>query len=87
MPSARPLVSRDHGIKAGALCFLGTRIPVEAYLDRRWAGDTAKILREDYPGMSDEQRELAEWLSTSPSRSFVDAIIRHWPVAGTGPAC
>ena len=44
-------ITTDPGIMHGAVCFLGTRIPVSVVLDNLAAGETAERILDQYPSL------------------------------------
>ncbi len=49
------IVSRDPGVMGGAVVFVGTRVPVEIFVDYLVAGDTLERFLRDFPTVSYEQ--------------------------------
>jgi uncharacterized protein (DUF433 family) len=53
-----PLVSQDPEIMSGALCFAGTRVPVQNLLDYLEGSSSLEDFLEDFPTVS-RQRAIA----------------------------
>lgn len=49
------LVSRDPDIMSGALCFTGTRVPVQNLFDYLAGGSSLEDFLEDFPSISRER--------------------------------
>ena len=65
------LVSRDPEIMSGALCFAGTRVPVQALFDYLEGSSSLEDFLEDFPSV---QREKAvAVLEAARERLFADA--------------
>lgn len=66
-----PLVSRDPEIMSGALCFTGTRVPVQNLFDYLEGSSSLEDFLEDFPSVS---REIAvAVLEAARARLFADA--------------
>lgn len=50
----RPFITADPGIMHGAVCFLGTRIPVSVVLDNLAGGESADAILAEYPTLRAE---------------------------------
>ena len=67
----RTLVSRDPEIMSGALCFTGTRVPVQNLFDYLEGSSSLEDFLEDFPSVS---REVAvAILEQARTRLFADA--------------
>ncbi len=65
------LVKRDPEIMSGALCFTGTRVPVQALFDYLEGSSSLEEFLEDFPAV---QRERAvAVLEAAKDRLFADA--------------
>ena len=65
------LVSRDPDIMSGALCFKGTRVPVQNLFDCLEGASSLEDFLEDFPSVS---REMAvAVLEQARERLFADA--------------
>ena len=65
------LVSRDPEIMSGALCFMGTRVPVQNLFDCLEGASSLEDFLEDFPSVS---REMAvAVLEQARERLFADA--------------
>jgi uncharacterized protein (DUF433 family) len=64
-----PLTS-DPDVLSGAVCFVGTRVPVAALLDYLKAGDRIDDFLEDFPTVSRDQVAAVLQLAS-------DAVTRH----------
>ena len=66
-----PLISRDPEIMSGALCFTGTRVPVQNLFDYLEGSSSLEDFLEDFPSVP---REVAiAVLETARARLFADA--------------
>jgi uncharacterized protein (DUF433 family) len=52
---SKPLVSRDPEIMSGALCFMGTRVPVKNLFDYLEGSSSLAEFLEDFPTVSRER--------------------------------
>jgi uncharacterized protein (DUF433 family) len=68
---APPLVSRDPEIMSGALCFTGTRVPVQNLFDYLAGGSSLEDFLEDFPSISRETAVAV--LEVARERLFADA--------------
>jgi len=67
----KTLVSRDPEIMSGALCFTGTRVPVQNLFDYLEGSSSLEDFLEDFPSVS---REVAvAILEQARTRLFADA--------------
>lgn len=67
----KSLASRDPEIMSGALCFTGTRVPVQSLFDYLEGSSSLEDFLEDFPSVS---RETAvSVLETARERIFADA--------------
>ena len=65
------LISRDPEIMSGALCFTGTRVPVQNLFDYLEGSSSLENFLEDFPSV---QREAAvAVLEAARARLFADA--------------
>lgn len=65
-------ISRDPEIMSGALCFTGTRVPVQNLFDYLEGSSTLEAFLEDFPSVS---REVAiAVIEAAKSRLFADAV-------------
>lgn len=65
-------ISRDPEIMSGALCFTGTRVPVQNLFDYLEGSSTLEEFLEDFPSVS---REVAiAVIEAAKSRLFADAV-------------
>jgi uncharacterized protein (DUF433 family) len=65
------LVSRDPEVMSGALCFAGTRVPVQNLFDYLEGSSSLEEFLEDFPSV---QRETAvAVLKAARARLFADA--------------
>ena len=65
------LVSRDPDVMSGALCFTGTRVPVQNLFDYLEGSSSLEDFLEDFPSVS---REVAvAVLEQARTRLFADA--------------
>ena len=49
-----PYITAHHQIMHGAVCFVGTRIPVSVVLDNLAAGESAAAILSEYPTLKPE---------------------------------
>ena len=69
---ALTVVSRDPEIMSGALCFTGTRVPVQNLFDYLEGSSSLEDFLEDFPTVS---REVAvSVLEQARTRLFADAL-------------
>ena len=66
-----PLVSRDPEIMSGAVCFMGTRVPVQNLFDYLEGSSSLEDFLEDFPSVSRETAVAV--LETARARLFADA--------------
>lgn len=66
-----PLVSRDPEIMSGAVCFTGTRVPVQNLFDYLEGSSSLEDFLEDFPSVSRETAVAV--LETARARLFADA--------------
>ncbi len=65
------LINRDPDIMSGALCFTGTRVPVQSLFDYLEGSSSLEDFLEDFPSV---QREVAvAVLESAKARLFADA--------------
>lgn len=55
----KPYITTDPHIMHGAVCFLGTRIPVSVVLDNLAANETADRILDQYPSLRREHISAA----------------------------
>ncbi len=65
------LVSRDPEIMSGALCFTGTRVPVQNLFDYLEGDSSLEDFLEDFPSISREKAVAV--LEIARERLFADA--------------
>ena len=65
------LVSRDAEIMSGALCFTGTRVPVQNLFDYIEGSSSLEHFLEDFPSVSRERAVAV--LEAAKARLFADA--------------
>ena len=65
------LVSRDPEIMSGALCFAGTRVPVQNLFDYIEGSSSLEKFLEDFPSVSREKAVAV--LEAAKERLFADA--------------
>ncbi len=65
------LVSRDPEIMSGALCFTGTRVPVQNLFDYLEGSSSLEQFLEDFPSVSREKAVAV--LEAAKARLFADA--------------
>ncbi len=66
------LISRDPEIMSGALCFTGTRVPVQTLFDYLEGNSSLEDFLEDFPSV---QRAVAvAVLEAARARLFADAL-------------
>ncbi len=65
------LVSRDPEIMSGALCFTGTRVPVQNLFDYLAGGSSLEDFLKDFPTISREKAVAV--LEIARERLFADA--------------
>ncbi len=65
------LVSRDPEIMSGALCFTGTRVPVQNLFDYIEGSSSLEQFLEDFPSVSREKAVAV--LEAAKARIFADA--------------
>ena len=65
------LVSRDPEIMSGALCFTGTRVPVQNLFDYIEGSSSLEQFLEDFPSVSREKAVAV--LEAAKDRLFADA--------------
>ena len=65
------LVSRDPEIMSGALCFTGTRVPVQNLFDYIEGSSSLEQFLEDFPSVSREK--AVGVLEAAKERLFADA--------------
>lgn len=65
------LVSRDPEIMSGALCFAGTRVPVQNLFDYIEGSSSLEQFLEDFPSVSREKAIAV--LEAARERLFADA--------------
>lgn len=65
------LVSRDREIMSGALCFTGTRVPVQNLFDYLEGGSSLEDFLEDFPSVSRETSVAV--LEAARAHLFADA--------------
>ena len=66
------LVSRDPEIMSGALCFTGTRVPVQNLFDYIEGSSSLEQFLEDFPSVSREKAVAV--LEAAKERLFSDAF-------------
>jgi uncharacterized protein (DUF433 family) len=67
----RSLVSRDPEVMSGALCFTGTRVPVQNLFDYIEGSSSLEQFLEDFPSVSRETAVAV--LEAAKERLFADA--------------
>ena len=65
------LVSRDPEVMSGALCFTGTRVPVQNLFDYIEGSSSLEQFLEDFPSVSREKAVAV--LEAARQRLFADA--------------
>jgi uncharacterized protein (DUF433 family) len=65
------LLSRDPEIMSGALCFSGTRVPVQSLFDYLEGSSSLEDFLEDFPSVSREKAVAV--LEVARARLFADA--------------
>jgi uncharacterized protein (DUF433 family) len=65
-------ISRDPEIMSGALCFKGTRVPVQNLFDYLEGSSSLEEFLEDFPSVSREAAVAV--LEAAKSRLFADAL-------------
>ena len=65
------LVSRDPEIMSGALCFTGTRVPVQNLFDYIEGSSSLEQFLEDFPSVSRDKAVAV--LEAAKARLFADA--------------
>ena len=65
------LVSRDPEVMSGALCFAGTRVPVQNLFDYIEGSSSLEQFLEDFPSVSREKAVAV--LEAAKQRLFADA--------------
>ena len=68
-----PLVSRDPEIMSGALCFSGTRVPVQSLFDYLEGRSSLEDFLEDFPSVNRETAVAV--LEAARARLFADASV------------
>ena len=68
-----PLVSRDPEIMSGALCFKGTRVPVQSLFDYLEGQSSLEDFLEDFPSVNRETAVAV--LEAARARLFADASV------------
>jgi len=66
-----PLISRDPQIMSGALCFAGTRVPVQNLFDYLEGSSSLEDFVEDFPSVKREAAVAV--LESARARLFADA--------------
>jgi len=66
------LINRDPEIMSGALCFTGTRVPVQNLFDYLEGRSSLEDFLEDFPSVSRETAIAV--LESARARLFADAI-------------
>jgi uncharacterized protein (DUF433 family) len=66
-----PLISRDPEIMSGALCFTGTRVPVQNLFDYLEGSSSIEEFLEDFPSVPRESAVAV--LEAARTRLFADA--------------
>ena len=66
------LVSRDPEIMSGALCFTGTRVPVQNLFDYLEGSSSLEDFLEDFPSVSRETAVAV--IEAARARLFADAL-------------
>ena len=67
----KTLVSRDAEIMSGALCFTGTRVPVQSLFDYLEGSSSIEDFLEDFPSVTREAAVAV--LEAAKARVFSDA--------------
>ena len=67
----KPLVSRDPEVMSGALCFAGTRVPVQNLFDYLEGSSSLEDFLADFPSVSRETAVAV--LEQARTRLFADA--------------
>ena len=65
------LVSRNHEIMNGALCFTGTRVPVQSLFDYLEGSSSLEDFLEDFPSIGRNQAVTV--LEAARARLYADA--------------
>ncbi len=66
-----PLISRNPEIMSGALCFTGTRVPVQNLFDYLEGASSLEDFLEDFPSV--ERKIAVAVLEVARTRLFADA--------------
>lgn len=66
------LVSRDPEVMSGALCFTGTRVPVQSLFDYLEGTSSLEDFLEDFPSVSRDTAVAV--LEAARTRLFADAL-------------
>ncbi len=69
----KSLVSRNPEIMSGALCFTGTRVPVQSLFDYLEGSSSLEDFLEDFPSVSRES--AISVLEAARERIFADAPV------------
>ena len=64
-------MSADERILGGAICFVGTRVPLELLLDWLGAGDSVEEFVRNFPTVTrDQALAVVAWQQTATRRSI-----------------
>ena len=66
------LISRDPEIMSGALCFTGTRVPVQTLFDYLEGSSSLEDFLEDFPSV--QRAAAVAVLEAARARLFADAL-------------
>ncbi|TVR60222.1 MAG: DUF433 domain-containing protein [Candidatus Competibacteraceae bacterium] len=66
------LISRDPEIMSGALCFTGTRVPVQTLFDYLEGSSSLEDFLEDFPSV--QRAAAVAVLEAARTRLFADAL-------------
>jgi uncharacterized protein (DUF433 family) len=65
------VLSQDPEVMSGAICFAGTRVPVQALLDTLLHGGNLENFYEGWPGVTPEQAEaVLQWEQNQARRTL-----------------
>lgn len=67
----KTLVSRDAEIMSGALCFTGTRVPVQSLFDYLEGSSSIEDFLEDFPSI--DRKKAVAVLEAARERLYADA--------------
>ncbi len=65
------VLSQNPNIMSGAVCFAGTRVPVQALLDTLFFGETVDYFLDGYPDVTREQADaVVRWEQNQARATF-----------------